>query len=1153
MADLVLGLAKTTVEGTVTMARSAMEEEEKLQKSVQRDLLVISDEFDMMHSFLNDAKDRVTDNVTKTLVRQVRNTALDVEDCIEIIVHLDKKPHWLRRMMLPWCMPTVATWKDLDAAVANVEQLKARVEAMGLRNLRYNRIGDSSHKPVEKMHQQAVANTTAPNIFFTENSAQKKQDNDKNEKEEKHNVQEKANDVQLQVISVLGTGSNPEMVSIDKAYHDSETCKSFKYRAWVKLVHPFNPIEFIRSVLAQFYKNLKKQQEETLDFLEVLMATDNELIVDFKCQIKLKYLVILEDVSTMADWEAVRGYLPDNKNGSCIVVHTRRFDVARSCVGNGYQVSELEKNPSIYLLYKEVWTKLDAARNENDVDKEDEYKQWLNKNPLFGHDEDLRWLSWLMRPSRVVSVWGISGVGKSFLIQHFCRKAQQDYQDQHCKFVWLNVPHPFDLRVLSRSLLSELKLLAPQDHIIISNIKDPVQGCREYLQNQGQKQICYFIVIDGLQSTEEWDLIRPTFVCTDQKKNIAIIIITNEEDVAIHCATEKRFVWNVKGLEVDNAIKLFNQHQNEQTRGLLLQKCGGLPKVICAVAESWANAPHSTRSLGVMFTWLDSYFRNCPDSLKPCIFYLSIFPLNHPIRRRRLVRRWIAEGYFRNNKESTAEENADRSFSKLVNLSMIQAPSTEVNYEGAPLCQVNGFLREYIVSRLMEENLVFALEGHCSKDIQRTGRHLAIDKSWDRDRNVFESIDLSLLRSLTVFGKWESFIISNKMKMLRVLDLDDVTSGVTNGDVEKMVKQLPRLKFLSLRKCKQITRLPDSLGDLKQLQTLDIRETSVIKLPNSIIKLEKLQYIYAGTAKHDQSTEGAENPSAVAVAPLRRSCAALGSCLSKSRIHRPCGSYSGVKVPRGIRKLSGLHTLGVVSIHSAGEDGILEDLKTLTQLHKLEVSDINRKNSEKFFSYISRLVHLESLSLQMQGNPDSEDAACMADISSPLENLRSLRLCGLLDRLPSWITQMCLQLPRLKKLDLQMKTLPQQQLDFVLTLPHLRTLRLQLAEFQDGELRFCWCVGRNSGEWVINFLDIACNSRLQAVRFGSKLDVEIMKIRCCSVSSSLKFSGLQSMESLKEVWLSGSYEQGFMQQLDSDLKKNKNKPILKLEKSSPST
>nr|CAB3504774.1 unnamed protein product [Digitaria exilis] len=371
MENLALGLAKTTVEGTITLVRSAMEEEDKLQESVQRDLLVISDELEMMHSFLNDVnKGHVTDNVARTQVRQVRDLALHVEDCIESALYLDKKTHyWWRKVIRPCYTPAAPPAKDLEATVAHIEQLKARVEAMGQRNLHYKRIGDSSHKPVEQMHQQAVANAMAPNISVTENS------NDENEEVKNHNVRKKVNDDQLKkVISVLGTGSDLEMVAIEKAYHDSETCKSFKYRAWVKLVHPFNPIEFIRSVLAQFYKNLKKQfcqpvitangetlcakQEETLDFLDVLMATDNELIVNFKCQMKLKYLVVLEDVSTMVDWEAVRGYLPDKKNGSRIVVHTRLFEVARSCVGNGYQVSELEKNPPVHLLYKEVWTKL---------------------------------------------------------------------------------------------------------------------------------------------------------------------------------------------------------------------------------------------------------------------------------------------------------------------------------------------------------------------------------------------------------------------------------------------------------------------------------------------------------------------------------------------------------------------------------------------------------------------------------------------------------------------------------------------------------------------------------------------------------------------------------------------------------------------------
>nr|CAB3490289.1 unnamed protein product [Digitaria exilis] len=430
------------------------------------------------------------------------------------------------------------------------------------------------------------------------------------------------------------------------------------------------------------------------------------------------------------------------------------------------------------------------------------------------------------------------------------------------------------------------------------------------------------------------------------------------------------------------------------------------------------------------------------------------------------------------------------SFSKLVSIGIVQAPITDMNYRirmWMSMCQVNDFLREFIVSRSLEENLVFALEGHCKKNSQRSGRHLAIHKSWDRDKNVFESIDFSRLRSLTVFGEWESFFISENMGLLQVMDLEDESSGVTNGDVDKTVKLLPRLKFLSLRRCRVISHLPNSLGDLKHLQTLDIRETSVIKLPKSIIKLEKLQCFRAGTAvilDTDSSTgtfgslpvAAVANPSTSA-APMSRPCATLVSCLSKLSIHN--GPHNGVKVPRGIVKLSNLHTLGVVSIAA----GTLE-LSNLTQLHKLVVSGINRKNREKFLSEISRLHHLESLSLIMQANRDNEEdsAGCtsVADIMSPLEKLRSLKLYGLVDRLPTWIMQMCLQLPRLEKLDLPMKKLPQQDLDFVLTLPYLRSLRLRLEEFQDGELHFGWSIAQSCGGYMIDFLEIAFNSRLQA-------------------------------------------------------------------------
>ena len=366
-----------------------------------------------------------------------------------------------------------------------------------------------------------------------------------------------------------------------------------------------------------------------------------------------------------------------------------------------------------------------------------------------------------------------------------------------------------------------------------------------------------------------------------------------------------------------------------------------------------------------LFAWVHSYFHSCPDVLKPCMFYLSIFPAKQSIRWRRLVRRWIAEGYSSDTKDSTAEETAKKLLSQLVELSIIQpleASSSTSSFleETTASCQVNGFFREYITTRSIEQNLVFALEGHCGLNTQRRGRHLAVGSTWDLDRALFDSIDFSRLRSLTVFGKWRPFFVSAKMNLLRVLDLEDA-SGVTDKDLEQMVRLLPRLKFLSLRGCRTITRLPDSLSGLRQLQTLDVRNTAVLALPSDITKLQKLRYIHAGSTTTsgdddamvassktagEQLTKGLSTPAAAASSRQRDFTCCLSRFLFRSQLQADAG---GVVVPRKIGNLSALHTLGVININSitGGE------LKKLTQLHKLGVCGVNRANSQELCSFVS--------------------------------------------------------------------------------------------------------------------------------------------------------------------------------------------------------
>uniref|UniRef100_A0ACD5WQF1 Uncharacterized protein n=1 Tax=Avena sativa TaxID=4498 RepID=A0ACD5WQF1_AVESA len=434
------------------------------------------------------------------------------------------------------------------------------------------------------------------------------------------------------------------------------------------------------------------------------------------------------------------------------------------------------------------------------------------------------------------------------------------------------------------------------------------------------------------------------------------------------------------------------------------------------------------------------------------------------------------------------------------------------------MCQVNGFIREYIVSQRMEENLVFELGGKCALTTQRTGRHLVILKHWERDIIVFRSIDFSRLRSLTVFGKWEPFFISEGMKMLRVLDLEDA-DDLSNADLYKMVACLHRLKFLSLRGHREINHLPSSVDHMRQLQTLDVRDTSIVTLPDTITKLHKLQYIRAGG-----TTEAVQHVSS-------------SWCCRRNLV--------GVEVPRGIGKLTALHTLGVLKIGALGANTIVKQLKKLTQLRKLGVSGINRKNSKQFI--ISGLgVYLESLSVQL----DKGSQGCLDDISLPWQHLTSLKMHGLQDKLPLLGNH----LSKLRKLDLEMAILEKHDVELLATLPELFILRLRVKQLQDGKLHFyVEMYGEELPTYEkVKVLDISCRSSKLHVTFGSKSmrNLELLKLDCSSASYQL--TALNYLCKLKEVLLKGTNDEAIKTHLERQLVNHPKPPIVKLEEQSSS-
>lgn len=356
-------------------------------------------------------------------------------------------------------------------------------------------------------------------------------------------------------------------------------------------------------------------------------------------------------------------------------------------------------------------------------------------------------------------------------------------------------------------------------------------------------------------------------------------------------------------------------------RSYLVSKQGAALGVIAALRHLNDNFMQELRanpdldSLLRVFNAMHSNIRACPQFIKKCIFYLLIFHQGSSIRRDRLVRRWIAEGYSEGiDSISMALYTETKLFHELAELGMIAKPAAAQSSGGTGTmtmssCQVNSLFLEYITLRETEEGIFLPLEvtvlegGRSPPKTQHVGQHLAI-RNWKGEKAVFDCLDLTRLRSLTVSGKWQPFFVSDMMLVLRVLDLEGISSNLNNDHLKQIVEKLPRLKFFSIRGCREITRLPRSVGDLRQLQALDVRGTGIVRLPGGIVKLQKLQYLRAGTGD----------------------------------------GQGGVRVPRGIGALEALHTLGAIDVSSSCTGvAILNELHGLQQLRKLLISGIIKK------------------------------------------------------------------------------------------------------------------------------------------------------------------------------------------------------------------
>ncbi|KAG2577099.1 hypothetical protein PVAP13_6NG163790 [Panicum virgatum] len=244
-----------------------------------------------------------------------------------------------------------------------------------------------------------------------------------------------------------------------------------------------------------------------------------------------------------------------------------------------------------------------------------------------------------------------------------------------------------------------------------------------------------------------------------------------------------------------------------------------------------------------------SYF-DIAHHLRTCLLYLSVFLEEYEIEKQCLINRWIAEGFIHKEEGRTKYEIGEDYFNDLINRSMIQP--VNVKYGQAKACRVHDIILDYIKCMAAEKNFVTLYNGaqhvfSTKRKVRRlcvsnhTGLYATIWEDTGENVTIWEDLMLSHVRSVTIFAEpvKTSLLPSTA---LRVLDLGGCR-GIQDHHLAS-IDTLFHLKYLRLSS-RSITKLPEKIGELQYLQTLDVRGTRIKELPSTITKLQRLSHLYA--------------------------------------------------------------------------------------------------------------------------------------------------------------------------------------------------------------------------------------------------------------------------------------------------------------------
>ncbi|KAI3459023.1 hypothetical protein Pfo_015686 [Paulownia fortunei] len=686
------------------------------------------------------------------------------------------------------------------------------------------------------------------------------------------------------------------------------------------------------------------------------------------------------------------------------------------------------------------------------------------------------WVLDLERALQVMFVVGMGGSGKTTLARLVYQQLKGDF-DCH---VWLAASKSVESHVLLSNMFTEL---CGQSAECANQLSFIIDKLRNYLQDKR-----YLIVIDGLWVKDVWESVKNAF----PKDSCGRVIITTQRgDIAAWYRENSVQVYNLQALPPEKALELFYKKSSPQYRTYppspgsenLLRQCEGLPLGIVEIRKLVCTRGQNESQLKILHDSLKSQlsssgplwsiarvfllsYNDLPDHLKYCILYMTMFAEDYSVKRRTLIRLWMAEDFIKGQTGKQPEDIGEEYLQELIERNLIQA--SELDFDGRPrTCRVHNLVQKVFLSKSEGENFCTVctdLQG----DISETTRRLSIQNC------EFVMANRILRRARTLFtSKFYLKIppsIGSSLKLLKILHLD----GASVDAFPSGICDLLLLKYLCLSNTR-IKRVPRSIGRLQLLETLNLKQTFVTAVPNTLAKLEKLRHLLV--------------------------------CRYNIKAYIAFDSVQGFKVPSQVSKLTRLQKLSFAKADT--DHRLIQELRKLTQLRKLGITDLPKDSGPLLCDTLQMLSNLHSLSLASLQRVEVLD---IQNISCPPTLLQRLYLKGRLEQMPHWISK----LRDLVRIRLKWSRLTDDNnpIPILGQLPNL--LELQLLDAYTGyQLHF------NAGRFVkLKTLEFEQMEQLRTivVHNGALPCLQILIIRQCEKLSQIPV-GINNLAQLKELHL----------------------------------